>query len=87
MRNLVIGILMTIAATSGFSQVTLDYYLEEADFLPGIPAPESVVGHPIGEWHLSHDKLVYYLTELAEASDRVVIEEYARSHENRPRKR
>ncbi|RMF32689.1 MAG: zinc carboxypeptidase, partial [Bacteroidetes bacterium] len=36
------------------------------------------------EWHLSHDKLVGYMQALAQASDRVVLQEYARTYEGRP---
>ncbi|MEO9804845.1 MAG: M14 metallopeptidase family protein [Reichenbachiella sp.] len=66
-------------------QVTLDYYLpSNSNFNQEIPTPKAVIGHEVGEWHVSHDKLVQYMYALAEASDRVEIEEYARSHENRP---
>jgi len=68
-----------------WGQTGLDYYLPgDVEYDPEIPTPESVVGHQVGEWHLSHDKLVYYLKTLAEKSDRMIFEEYARSHENRP---
>src|SRR5690625_5379873 len=68
-----------------FSQVTLDYYLpEDVSYNPSIPTPKQVVGHEVGEWHITHDKLVQYMYALAEASDRVTIEKYARSYENRP---
>src|SRR5690625_6815459 len=52
--------------------------------MPTIPTPIQVVGHEVGEWHITHDKLVQYMYALAEASDRVTIEEYARTYENRP---
>ena len=38
----------------------------------------------MGEWHLRHDQLVGYLEAVARVSDRVTIEEYARSYEHRP---
>ncbi len=67
------------------AQVELSYYLpSDIEYNPDIPTPESIIGHQIGEWHLTHDKLVYYLTELAESSDRIMMGEYARSFENRP---
>ena len=67
-----------------FSQTDLSYYLPEGDYDEEIPAPSSVTGHEIGEWHLTHDRLTSYLTQLAKTSDRVVLQEYARSYENRP---
>lgn len=67
------------------SQPTLDYYLPSGvSYNPDIPTPAEVVGHEVGEWHITHDKLVQYMYALAESSDRVTIKEYARTYENRP---
>lgn len=69
----------------GYAQPTLDYYLPiNTVYNPAIPTPASILGHEVGEWHVSHDKLVQYMYALAEASERVEIETYARSHEYRP---
>ena len=66
-------------------KMSIDYYLPEGtNYNPDIPTPESVLGYQVGEWHVSHDQLVMYMRELAVASDRIVLQEYARSHENRP---
>src|SRR5690554_4818848 len=74
--------------TTGFtatSQVDMDYYLpEEYTYNPAIPTPFSVLGYNIGEWHVSHDQVIMYMKALAAASDRIQIEEYARSYEKRP---
>jgi hypothetical protein len=79
---LIIGIL---APTTIYSQVQLDYYLPDGvTYNTEIPTPAEVIGHEVGEWHITHDKLVYYMYALAEASDRVAIQEYARTYENRP---
>lgn len=43
-----------------------------------------MIGHQIGEFHITHDKLVNYCRTIAAISDRVTIEEYAYSHEKRP---
>ncbi len=67
------------------SQVTTDYYLPgKIKYNSNIPAPEKFIGHQVGEWHLTHDRLYYYMLELAKLSDRAVWEEYGRSHEGRP---
>ena len=74
--------LFPIASTA---QKSLDYYLpDNLEYNSAIPTPEEVIGHQIGEWHITHDKLVQYMYALAEASGRVTIEEYARTYENRP---
>ncbi|MGF1671483.1 MAG: M14 family metallopeptidase [Balneolaceae bacterium] len=70
---------------TGHSQVSINYYLpDDIQYNPEIPTPEEVIGHQIGEWHITHDKLVQYMYAVAESSERVTIEEYARTHENRP---
>jgi Zinc carboxypeptidase len=61
----------------------LSYYLPGETFDTNIPTPESILGYPVGEWHVTHDQLLYYMRELAAASDKVQIQEYARSHEGR----
>ena len=64
--------------------LTLDYYLPTINYDPAVPTPQSVFGFVPGEWHLSHDKVVQYMEAVAAASDRVTMETYARSYENRP---
>jgi hypothetical protein len=67
------------------AQNSLDYYLPDSlTYNPAIPTPASVLGFEIGDWHLSHDQLVYYMRVLAQASDRITLEEYGRTHEKRP---
>lgn len=63
----------------------LKYYLpQQVSYDPEIPTPEQVIGHKVGEWHISHDRLVNYMYALAGASDRVQIQEYAMTFEARP---
>ena len=67
------------------AQVSPDYNLPDNISHKGdIPAPDKFAGHYIGEWHLTHDRLYYYMLELARSSDRAIWEEYGRSHEGRP---
>lgn len=76
---------LLIIPVSAFCQVDLDYYLpNDVEFNPDIPTPEEIIGHQVGEWHVTHDKLVSYMYAVAEASDRVTIEEYAKTYEDRP---
>jgi len=68
-----------------FSQADLNYYLPyEANIDESVPTPKEVIGHEIGEWHLTHDKLVYYFYELAKMSDRVKVERIGQTYEYRP---
>ena len=66
------------------AQVQLDYYLNDtANYNPSIPTPESVIGHQVGEFHVSHDKLSHYVQELSKASKRVRLVERGKTYENR----
>lgn len=62
----------------------LSYYLPDIAYNPAIPTPASWLGFEVGAWHASHDQLVGYLRALDAASDRIRLQEYGRSYENRP---
>ncbi|MEJ2584851.1 MAG: M14 family zinc carboxypeptidase [Robiginitalea sp.] len=63
----------------------LSYYLPEGvTYDPEIPTPASVIGHEVGEWHVTHDKLVQYMQVLAAASDRIQVENRGATFEGRP---
>lgn len=62
----------------------LDYLPKNISYDPKVPLPESILGNPVGEWHVRHDQLVNYMYAIAQSSDRVSIVETGRSHENRP---
>jgi len=84
MRNF-LPLLFSLILSTGYSQVTLDYYLpSDVNYDESISTPESVIGHQVGEWHISHDKLLHYMRVLANESDRITIKEYAQSYEDRP---
>ena len=63
---------------------SLEYYLPIVPFDPAVPKPAEYLGYEVGEWHVSHDQLVAYLRELARTSDRVTVDIYGRTHEQRP---
>ncbi len=66
-------------------KVDLDYYLPtDVTYNQNIPTPKSIIGHEVGAWHITHDKLAYYMTALAEASDRITIENRGTTFEGRP---
>lgn len=62
----------------------LTYYLPDISYDEKIPTPEQILGYQIGENHISHDQLVYYMRALAQASERVTLIETGRSYEGRP---
>lgn len=64
---------------------TLDYYLpKDVTYNKDIPTPEKILGYQVGQWHVTHDKLVEYMRALAEASDRITIETRGTTFETRP---
>ena len=70
---------------SGQEDIDLSYYLPEGiSYDPTIPKPSEVIGHEVGAWHVTHDKLVQYMQTLAAASDRIQIEDRGRTFEDRP---
>ena len=82
-------LLLLCAVLSTFAQaqnkVDLSYYLpQNVTYNANIPTPESVVGHQVGEWHITHDKLAQYMYALANASDRITIENRGSTFEGRP---
>ena len=64
----------------------LNYYFsnQENIFNESIPTPESVIGHQVGKWHVTHDKLIQYMEVLAKSSDRITIEKRGVTYEDRP---
>ena len=81
----IILIFSIILSTNMSSQTHLSYYFgDNTNFDESIPKPSEIIGHEVGEWHVTHDKLVQYMYAVAEASDRVLIEETGKTYENRP---
>ncbi|MAZ73017.1 MAG: zinc carboxypeptidase [Flavobacteriaceae bacterium] len=65
--------------------VKLDYYLpNNVTYNQNIPTPKSVIGHEVGDWHITHDKLTHYMQALANASDRITLENRGTTFEGRP---
>ena len=81
-QRTVLAIVLSFAAI--FSGYTQDYFLSKYEpFNKAIPSPEEFLGYPIGAHHTRHDKIVAYLDELAELSDRASIARYGATHELR----
>jgi len=71
--------------TIASAQVDLSYYLPDSvSYNQSIPKPASIIGHQVGEWHVTHDKLVYYMKALAAASERITLIETGKTYEHRP---
>lgn len=85
MKKLLLFSFLFCTLLSAQNKVDLSYYLpQDVTYNKNIPTPESVIGHQVGHWHVTHDKLVQYMYALAESSDRVTIENRGKTFEDRP---
>lgn len=75
---------LTLISLISSAQVDLSYYLPTGSYNPDIPTPDAVLGYHPGEWHVSHDQLLYYVREVAKVSDRMILDEIGRTYEGRP---
>lgn len=85
MKKLLLLCFLFSTALQAQTKIDLSYYLpQNVTYNQNIPTPESIIGHQVGEWHVTHDKLVQYAYALAKASDRVTIESRGKTFEGRP---
>jgi hypothetical protein len=81
-------ILFIVFVLSGFiiRGQELSYYLPATQtYNPAVPKPEEVIGHKVGEWHITHDRLVMYMRALAAAApERIQLQVMGTSYEARP---
>ncbi|WMI65791.1 M14 family metallopeptidase [Aestuariibaculum sp. YM273] len=78
-------LLLFCSALSAQNNLDLNYYIDSNTPLnPDIPTPKSIIGFDIGKWHISHDKVIQYMYALANASDRITIENRGTTFEDRP---
>lgn len=82
--KLLSGIFLLLLACNLQARSTADYLPADADPDPAIPTPESILGWEVGDWHVSHDKLVHYMQALAAASPRVSLKVTGHTYEQRP---
>lgn len=80
----IVFFLFLVCFTMSAQKVDLSYYLPNERYNSEIPTPKEIIGHEVGEWHVTHDKLVMYMKALAKASDRIIIEERGKTYEDRP---
>ncbi|AXT20638.1 zinc carboxypeptidase [Flavobacteriaceae bacterium AU392] len=85
MKKLLLFCLLLSTIVYSQKKLDLSYYLpQNTTYNQSIPTPESIIGHQVGEWHVTHDKLMQYAYALANASDRITIENRGKTFEGRP---
>ena len=82
---LLLAALVALQNLTAQENLDLNYYLpQDITYNKDIPTPKEVIGHEVGEWHVTHDKLMFYMQTLAKASDRISIENRGSTFEGRP---
>lgn len=83
MRKLVVLILLFPIAS--YAQ-DLSYYLPDSvTYNAAVPKPKDIIYHEVGEWHVTHDRLVNYMQAIAKAAPgRVKLEQMGFTYEGRP---
>ena len=86
MKNIVLTFLfLTVSFSINSQEINLNYYIpSDQNYNDKIPTPKEVIGHEVGEWHVTHDKLAAYMKALANSSDRISIENRGKTYEGRP---
>ncbi len=87
MKKLLLLTIALVSLQNSAAQENLDltYYLpQNVSYDKNIPTPKEVIGHEVGEWHVTHDKLMFYMQTLAKSSDRISIEDRGKTFEGRP---
>ncbi|HEX2606812.1 MAG TPA: M14 metallopeptidase family protein, partial [Flavisolibacter sp.] len=84
MRKFLTAVICLLSA-GAFAQ-DLSYYLPDSvTYDPAIPKPKEVIYHEVGEWHVTHDRLVNYMQALAKAApQRIRLETMGFTYEGRP---
>ncbi|HET6767403.1 MAG TPA: M14 metallopeptidase family protein [Chitinophagaceae bacterium] len=85
MRKLLLAFCFLLIANSFIAQ-DLKYYLPDSvKYNPSIPKPKDIIYHEVGEWHITHDRLVNYMKAIAAAApERVKLETMGFTYEGRP---
>ncbi len=85
MKKVFLICLLIASTIEAQNNIDVSYYLpQDVSYNQNIPTPEQIIGHQVGEWHVTHDKLVQYMYVLANASDRIIIEDRGKTFEDRP---
>ncbi len=78
--------LVFILSLSTIKAQSLSYYLPTGvTYDPAVPTPSQIIHHEVGEWHVTHDRLVNYMQAVAKAApSRIRIEQMGFTYEKRP---
>ncbi len=85
MKQFFFGLFFFLFLHTSFAQ-DLSYYLPDSvQYNPAIPKPKDIIYHNVGEYHITHDRLVNYMQAVAKAApDRIKLETMGFTYEGRP---
>lgn len=85
MKKILISLFAICCAIHLFAQ-DLKYYLPDSvTYNPSVPKPKDIIYHEVGEWHVTHDRLVNYMKAAAAANPaRIKLETTGFTYEQRP---
>jgi hypothetical protein len=83
-KNILLVLLLGSYYSFTAQSVDLNYYLPDIPLDDNISTPQEFLGYQVGDWHVSHDQLSFYMKHIAAQSDRIKINEIGRTHEGRP---
>jgi hypothetical protein len=67
-----------------FPDIAYGVPLLSGNYDPAIPTPESILGFPVGQRTATPEQIIDAVRAWSDASERAIMVEYARSHEDRP---
>lgn len=76
-------LISSLLLTLPTSAQSLDWHPPSSQSDTSVTTPAEFLGYPLGEWHLRHDQINFYLKQLANQSPRVSLEDTGLSHEAR----
>ncbi len=83
--RLILSVVASLTVASASAQ-DLNYFLPDSvKYDPSVPKPKDIIHHEVGEYHVTHDRLVNYMEALArEVPSRVKLERMGFTYEKRP---
>ena len=63
MQRILLVLVLAIFSAQAQKSLDLNYYLpSNTTYNKNIPTPKSVIGHEVGQWHVTHDKFCLLYT-------------------------
>ena len=85
MRKFTLLFILLGTCIASFAQELSFYLPKDVTYDAAIPKPKDIIFHEVGEWHVTHDRLVNYMKAIATACpDRVKLENMGFTYEGRP---